>query len=102
MDVVETVMRGRHRKKAGATAPPNRHHRFSWRRLEGEPLMEVGHEIGHAIARRRQMPADLDVLLLPSPPFAGRHNKAVVVTNNRQHLYCCAIIKGAVKVADEF
>lgn len=102
MDVVETVMRGRHRKKAGATAAPDCHHRFSWSRLEGEPLMEVGHEIGHAIARGRQMSADLDVLLLPSPPFAGRHNKAVVVTDNRQHLYCCAIIKGAVKIADEF
>ncbi|MDQ0559131.1 hypothetical protein QO004_000909 [Rhizobium mesoamericanum] len=48
------------------------------------------------------MPADLDVLLLPPPPSPGCHDKAVVVTGDRQHVFCRTVVEGAVEMPDEF
>lgn len=89
VDEVEPMMRRGHGKRSrDLTMQP----------IQSEPGMEMRHERGHGLKRRRNMGTDLYVAL---PPFSWNDPHHLARMAQSQHFISSALIEGFVKPFDE-
>src|SRR5260221_730123 len=76
MNVIETMVSCRHRDYAAGLSQA----------IEAITRFEIGHEVGDAIAGRRQVTTDGDLMLGVSAPFARLHDKLAPLPATDKHL----------------